>query len=39
MHPVGAALPLLSLLAGSEVGGQTHLDYDRYHALRVAVEP
>ena len=39
MHPVGAALPLLSLLARSEAGGQTHLDYDRCHALRVAVEP
>lgn len=41
MHPVGAALPLLLLLAGGgpdRGGGQVHLDFDRYHVMQLTVE-
>lgn len=42
VHPVGAALPILAMLARSEAGanrgGQARLELDRYHALQVVIE-
>lgn len=41
VHPVGAALPILALLAGGNTGegsARVQLDLDRYHVLQVAID-